>query len=101
MGWDVLHQKRRGAPTVYNEYGTPIATLRRQYILKDGKRQPCEIEEARTERLILAAPELLAALEAFVEWDNTYHDNNNAGMWDLLDPIYDKAKAAIRKAREG
>lgn len=91
--WSLIRATRRGATTIYNQYGTPIATLRRQYILKDGKRQACELEEARTEALILAAPELLETAERLLSAIEAFGDT--IGFADRIAPL----EIAIAKAR--
>lgn len=62
---------------------------------------PQNEEREATARLIAAAPELMEAVEAMIEWDDRENDHavDFYARMDLCAKAFDKARAALSKAR--
>lgn len=92
---------RRPLSELYERGGTiagdkPIAVVYKGWYGKDEKGYPVEANA----HLIAAAPELLEACMAMIEWDDREKDHAvdfNSRM-DLCQAAFDKARAAIAKA---
>lgn len=68
-------------------------------ILKDHAKQQMEPKKANS-RLIEAAPELLAALQAILDLEGEAVDANPYGTGDVERQIFGQARAAITKATQ-
>ena len=82
--------------TIYDKYGQRIANSFEGVMAAQRTDSEC----AANARLIAAAPELLDACMAMLEWDDRENDHavDFYARMDLCRAAFDKARAAIAKA---